>query len=63
MTAEAIATQELARRIRVHALMMTSRGGTAHIGSVFSMADMLAVLYGRVLNVDPRDPAMVLVPA
>lgn len=49
-------TREFARRIRLHALMMTSRGGTAHVGSVFSMADIIAVLYGRVLNVDPRNP-------
>jgi transketolase len=49
-------TRDLARRIRLHALMMTSRGGTAHVGSVFSMADIVAVLYGRVLNVDPKNP-------
>jgi transketolase len=39
---------------------MTSRGGSSHIGAVFSMADIVAVLYGRVLQVDPanpRDPA------
>jgi len=29
---------ELARRIRKHALRMTSRGGSSHIGSVFSIA-------------------------
>ena len=36
---------------------MTSRGGTAHIGSIFSVADMLAVLYGRVLRVAPAGPS------
>jgi transketolase len=51
------ATRELARRIRKHALIMTSRGGTAHIGSVFSMADLVAVLYGHVLRVNPGNPA------
>jgi transketolase len=35
---------------------MTSLGGTSHIGSVFSMADLLAVLYGRILRVDPARP-------
>jgi transketolase len=35
---------------------MTSTGGTAHVGSVFSMADILAVLYGGVLRVDPSNP-------
>jgi transketolase len=48
--------QQLALRIRRHALQMTSTGGSSHIGSVFSMADILAVLYGRVLHVDPAHP-------
>lgn len=49
-------TEELARRIRVHALRMTSGGGSSHIGSILSMADIIAVLYGRVLRVDPEKP-------
>lgn len=49
-------TIELARKIRIHALRMTSQGGGSHIGSVFSMADILAVLYDGVLRVDPRNP-------
>ena len=35
---------------------MTSRGNASHIGSCLSMAEMLAVLYGRVLRVDPSRP-------
>jgi transketolase len=54
--AAVIDTRELANRIRLHALRMTSGGGSAHIGSVFSMADILAVLYGEVLRVDPANP-------
>jgi transketolase len=49
-------TRELARAIRLDALRMTSAGGSSHVGSVFSMADILAVLYGRVLKVDPKRP-------
>jgi transketolase len=49
-------TQELARKIRLHALHMTHWGKSAHVGSVFSMADILAVLYGGVLQVDSRRP-------
>lgn len=49
-------SQVLARRIRIHALKMTSRGGSSHIGSALSMADTVAVLYGGVLDVDPDDP-------
>lgn len=53
----ATATRELAWRIRRRALAMTSAGGASHIGSIFSVADIIAVLYGRVLRVDPSQPA------
>lgn len=46
----------LAHRIRRHAISMTSLGKSSHVGSVLSMAEILAVLYGRVLNVDPMRP-------
>jgi transketolase len=49
-------TRELARRVRLHALHMTSRGGSSHIGSIFSIADIVAVLYGQVAQLDPADP-------
>lgn len=49
-------TVELARKIRLHALRMTSLGGSAHIGPILSMADLVAVLYGKILNVDPNNP-------
>ena len=51
-----IDTRALAKRIRIHALRMTSLGGGAHIGAVFSCADILAVLYGGILRVDPAVP-------
>jgi len=49
-------SRELARRIRKHALRMTSIGRSGHIGAVLSMADIVAVLYGGVLRVDPKQP-------
>ena len=49
---------DLAYKIRLHALEMTSRGGTSHIASIFSMADLVAVLYADVLRYDPRNPRM-----
>jgi transketolase len=49
-------TKELAKRIRIHVLNMTSRGGSSHIGSALSIADILAVLYGGILHVDPNEP-------
>lgn len=49
-------TEGLARRIRRHAVNMTRAGKSSHVGSVLSMADIMAVLYGRILRVDPNDP-------
>lgn len=46
----------LAYKIRRHALEMTNRGGTSHIGSILSTADFLAVLYADVLNYRADDP-------
>jgi transketolase len=36
---------------------MTHKSRASHIGSCLSVADILAVLYGRVLAIDPGDPA------
>lgn len=47
----------LARKIRLSAVKMTSLGGSSHVGSVLSIADILAVLYGSELNVRPDDPS------
>ena len=52
-----IDTCALAKRIRIHTLRMTSGGGGSHIGAIFSCADILAVLYGGIINVDPETPA------
>ncbi|WP_020145244.1 transketolase [Terracoccus sp. 273MFTsu3.1] len=51
-----LATEKLARRVRVDALKMVHRARAAHIGSALSIADMLAVLYGAVLRFDPAAP-------
>jgi len=50
------ASAELALRIRTHAVKMTNQGGSSHVGSVLSMADIVAVLYGGILRVDPSNP-------
>ena len=55
-TSNVLTLIELARRIRVHALRMTRAGKSSHIGSVLSIADILAVLYGRVLDVNSLRP-------
>lgn len=48
----------LADRIRGHVVDMTSFGGSSHVGSALSMADIMAVLYGRFMHVDPKQPRM-----
>ena len=48
--------QVLANRIRAHVLRMIHRAQSAHIGTSLSMADLLAVLYGSVLRIDPLRP-------
>lgn len=52
----AITTEQLAHRIRVDAVVMCSLGGGSHVGSCLSIADIMAVLFGRTLNVDPAEP-------
>jgi transketolase len=51
-----VPAEELARRIRRDVVLMTNRANASHIGGALSIADVLAVLYGEVLNVDPRRP-------
>ncbi len=46
----------LAWLIRRNGLEMTHISHGSHIGSVFSVAEIIAVLYSSVLNVDPREP-------
>jgi len=48
--------EELARRLRVHSIKMTHSGKASHVASSLSMAELLAVLYTRVLQVDPVNP-------
>jgi transketolase len=48
--------RELARKIRVHAVRMTSRAKSSHVASSMSMAEILAVLYRRIVRVRPESP-------
>lgn len=49
-------TREFARVIRSQSLRMVHAAKASHIGSSLSMTDLLAVLYGGVLRVDPAQP-------
>lgn len=48
----------LATTIRRHAVRMVHRAKASHIGSALSIADIVAVLYGDVLHVDPKEPRL-----
>ena len=50
------AVADLARRVRLSDLDMIGRARLGHIGGDFSVADILATLYGAVLNVNPAWP-------
>jgi transketolase len=55
-TTEQIDLIELARRLREHTVRMTHRAGASHVGSSLSMIELLAVLYTRILRVNPSQP-------
>lgn len=46
----------LAHRIRYRTLLMIHRAKSSHIGGNYSATELLAVLYGKILNIDPRRP-------
>lgn len=48
----------LAWLIRRNGLEMAHLSRGSHIGSVLSVAEIIAVLYSRVLRVDPRNPSL-----
>jgi transketolase len=47
---------DTARAVRAYILRMTHSGRSSHVGSALSCADILAVLYADVLEVDPARP-------
>lgn len=48
--------QAFAVKIRMAALDAIHSRGSGHVGGALSIADVLAVLYGGEMNVDPKDP-------
>lgn len=47
---------EFAARLRALVVRLTNKAKTSHVGSSLSMADILAVLYSGILQVDPQRP-------
>jgi len=48
-------TQTYAAAIRIAAVIMVARASASHLGSALSMVDLLAVLYGEVLRLNPAN--------
>jgi transketolase len=53
---KAVVTKALAKKVRKHVLAMTKLGNSSHVGSAFSIVDILAVLYSDIMRYDPNRP-------
>ncbi len=51
-----LTSEQLAWKIRRHAVEMTHLSGGSHIGAVLSVADIIAVLYTEILRYRPEEP-------
>jgi transketolase len=49
-------SREFARQVRIESLKMVHRARASHIGSALSIGDIVAVLFGSVLDIDPTNP-------
>lgn len=50
-----ITSKDLAQAVRVSSLKMVSNANASHIGSALSIVDILAVLYGKIMNYDAHN--------
>jgi transketolase len=48
--------QQLAYKIRSKTLEFAYTSGGAHLGGIYSIADIVAVMYSKVLRIDPKNP-------
>jgi len=53
---EVLELKEFAKKIRIETLREFGSIGSGHIGGSMSIADLLAVLYGKVMKINPQDP-------
>jgi transketolase len=51
-----LTTSALAQRLRKHVLSMIHKTNSSHIGSCYSIADILAVLYSQILRYNTANP-------
>lgn len=53
---EILKLEKFANEIRIETLRELGHLGFGHIGGAMSIVDLLAVLYGKVMNLDPKNP-------
>lgn len=51
-----MSSEEMSKRIRLKAWDMAYKAKASHMGGNFSAADVIAVLYHDIANVEPKDP-------
>ena len=56
MTNEIKELKTFSAKIRIAAMEALEEIGAGHIGGVMSMADLMAVLYGKAMKIDPKNP-------
>ena len=49
-------TLEFAKNIRKRTIEMVFNAQASHVGGALSMVDLLAVLYSKILNINPKNP-------
>jgi len=52
-------SKKLAKNVRKDVLLMTSRVGAGHIGSILSIVDIVSVLYAKIMKYDIHNPMLV----
>ncbi|QTL99344.1 transketolase [Iocasia frigidifontis] len=56
MDNEAIQIKEIANKLRLDVVRMVHLAGDGHPGPALSIADIVATLYYKVMNIDPKNP-------
>ncbi|MCX7123492.1 MAG: transketolase [Gammaproteobacteria bacterium] len=49
-------TVQFAQNVRRNIIHMTHRGNSSHVASALSITDILAVLYKKIMRIDPQQP-------
>ena len=52
----AVEIEDLARRLRIDSVQMLAHAGSGHLGGCLSSADIMAVLYGLRMRINPGNP-------